>query len=343
MKNKILLCTVFFLALFSFTQLHHEAYAEENISPNFTVKVNLPENQLADVAGYFHVSLESGQDQLFTVDVTNSTSEVITVIPSLATATTNSNGVINYKETDEAIDESLSINFKDISTLSETEIVLDAFETKQVTLLVEIPDTEIEGQLLGGLSFEEEHYDKNEENLAMVVNRFSYNIAVMIELGDEIPDNELQLNKVFASQRSGFNFIEANLQNSAERMISSLAVEATVYRIGEEKPLYISNRTGLKMAPNSNFNYGIDLQQTPIQPGEYIIQLMIEADEKTYEFEKEFSVTTEEANTLNESAVLVETPNDFRLITIISFMVGAIVLIILGLIIVKYKKTKVGG
>lgn len=70
----------------------------------------------------------------------------------------------------------------------------------------------------------------------MVVNRFSYNIAVMIELGDEVSENELQLNDVRAAQRSSFNFIEANLQNTAERMISSLAMEATIYRLGEESP-----------------------------------------------------------------------------------------------------------
>lgn len=141
----------------------------------------------------------------------------------------------------------------------------------------------------------------------MVVNRFSYNIAVMIELGDEVSENELQLNDVRAAQRSSFNFIEANLQNTAERMISSLAMEATIYRLGEEAPLYISNRTGLKMAPNSNFNYGIDLQQTAIQPEEYTIQLIVEADDKTYEFERNFTITTEEAANLNESAVFVNT------------------------------------
>lgn len=334
MKNRLLTGIVLFLSLFSFVYGLHEVYAEENMSPNFTVSANLPENQKENVTGYFHIALTPGQDQQLTVDITNTTNEVITVNPSLATATTNSNGVISYKKTSDINDESLSIDFKAISSLSDTEIVLDSFETKTVTLFVELPETAIEGQILGGVSFEEKHSDQNEESSAMIVNRFSYNIAVMIELGDEMPENELQLNEVFADQRSGFNFIEANLQNTAERMISSLAVEATIYRFGEETPLYISNRTGLKMAPNSNFNYGVDLQQTPIQPGEYTIHLMIEADEKNYEFEKAFIVTAEEANHLNESAVLVETPNNSNLIIVISLVSGVLVLII-GLIVGK--------
>lgn len=339
MKNRLLTCTVFFFSLFSVMCGLHEVYAEENISPNFTVNPNLPENQLENITGYFHVALTSSQDQQLTVDITNTTSEVITVIPSLATATTNSNGVISYKETSDAMDESLSIDFKAIATLSDTEIVLESFETKAVTLFIQIPETAIKGQLLGGLSFEEKHSEQNEESSAMIVNRFSYNIAVMIELGNEMPENELQLNEVFAAQRSGFNFIEANLQNTAERMISALAVEATIYRLGEETPLYISNRNGLKMAPNSKFNYGIDLQQTPIQPGEYTIHLMIEADDKTYEFGKEFMVTTEEANHLNESAVLVEKPNDSNLIIAISLAIGLLLLII-GLVVGKKTKAK---
>ncbi|WP_429960162.1 DUF916 and DUF3324 domain-containing protein [Enterococcus sp. AZ012] len=328
MKNRLLMGIVFLLLFFSSVCGLHEVHAEENMSPNFTVNANLPENQLENITGYFHVALTPGQDQHLTVDITNTTNEVITVIPSLATATTNSNGVISYKETGDANDESLLIDFKVISRLSDTEIVLDSFETKTVTIFVEIPEPAIEGQLLGGVSFEEKHSEQNEESSAMVVNRFSYNVAVMIEIGDEMPENELQLNEVFADQRSGFNYIEAKLQNTAERMISSLAVEATISRFGEETPMYISNRTGLKMAPNSNFNYGIDLQQTPIQPGEYTIHLMIEADDKIYEFEKAFMVTSEEANHLNESAVLVETPNNSNLIIVISLASGVLVLII---------------
>ncbi|MBE9897049.1 DUF916 and DUF3324 domain-containing protein [Enterococcus casseliflavus] len=340
MKNKLLLCTVFFLSLFSFVCRPYEVYAEENMSPNFTVKANLTENQLENITGYFHIASESGQEQQLTVDITNTTNEEITIIPSIATATTNSNGVINYKETEDVLDESLSINFQEISMLSSTKVVLKPFETKELTVHLELPETDVKGQLLGGLSFEEDHSNQNGESSSMVVNRFSYNIAVMIELGQELPENELQLNEVFASQRSGFNFIEANIQNSAERMISSLSVEATVYRLGEETPLYISNRTGLKMAPNSNFNYGIDLQQTPFQPGEYKIQMKIEADDKTYEFIKDFSIATEEANNLNESAVLVEVPGDSKLILIISLAIGIMALIILGLILLKQIKLR---
>lgn len=340
MKNRLLMCISLLLSVFSFVYGQNEVYAEENMSPDFTVSANLPENQIDNVTGYFHIALTSGQDQTLTVDITNTTNEVITVIPSLATATTNSNGVISYKETSDVSDESLSIDFKAISSLSDTEIVLESFETKTVTLFVELPETAIEGQILGGVSFEEKYSEQKEESSAMVVNRFSYNIAVMIELGDEMPENALQLNEVFADQRSGFNFIEANLQNTAERMISSLAVEATIYRSGEETPLYISNRTGLKMAPNSNFNYGIDLQQTPIQPGEYTIHLMIEADDKAYEFEKAFKVTAEEANHLNESAVLVETQNNSNLIIVIS-IASVVLVLIIGLIAWKKMKARI--
>lgn len=340
MENKILRLVALLLSFCSIVKIEYEVYAEENMSPNFTVKANLPDNQSDDVTGYFHVSLASGQNQRLTVDITNTTSEIITVIPTVATATTNSNGVINYKITEDTIDDSLSINFQEISTLSDKEVVLEPFETKTITLLIEMPETAVEGQILGGISFEEERSDQDEESSAMVVNRFSYNIAVMIELGDEIPENELQLNEVFAAQRSGFNFIEANLQNTAERMISSLAVEASIYRIGEDSPIYLSNRTGLKMAPNSNFNFGIDLQETPIQSGEYTILLMIEADDKTYEFEKNFEITTEEASNLNESAVLVETPTDSKLVSIIFYTIGALSLVLIGFTIMKQLKKR---
>lgn len=340
MKNKLVSSILFFAFLCSLFHVQKEVFAEKtNMSPNFTVKANLPDNQLEDATGYFHLSMQGGQEQQLEVSISNTTDTVISVYPSLATATTNSNGVISYKGNGKQQDNSLSIDFESISSLGSENIVLQPLETKSLTIDVKIPETEVKGQLLGGISFEEGlSADKNESS-SMVVNRFSYNIAVMIEVGNEMPENELQLNEVFAAQRSGFNFIEVNLQNTAEKMISSLAVDASIYPSGKEEPIYMSNRTGLKMAPNSNFNYGIDLKQTPIKAGDYKIELSIIADDKTYKFEKEFMITTEEANHLNETAVLVETPNDSSLIIVISLAIGVLILII-GLLAWKKMKAK---
>ena len=68
--------------------------------------------------------------------------------------------------------------------------------------------------------------------------------------------------------------------------------------------------------------------------------MMIEADDKAYEFEKEFKVTAEEANHLNESAVLVETPNNSNLIIVIS-IASVVLVLILGLIVGKKMKARI--
>lgn len=338
MKNKLVSSILFVAILCSLVYIPKEVFAEEtNMSPNFTVNANLPDNQLEDATGYFHLSMQGGQEQQLTVSVSNTTDTVISVSPSLATATTNSNGVINYKDTGKTKDDSLRIDFESISSLDSENIELQPFETKELTIDVKIPETEVEGQILGGISFEEDLSDEPKESSAMVVNRFSYNIAVMIEVGNKMPENELQLNEVFAAQRSGFNFIEVNLQNTAEKMVSSLAVEASIYQIDKEEPIYISNRTGLKMAPNSNFNYGIDLQQTAIKAGDYKIKLSIIADDKTYEFVKDFTITSEEAENLNESAVLIETPTNYTIVYIISTIVFLVVFS--GIVFLVYKRS----
>jgi len=341
MNNKINKYLFLIILLFSFSQIQNKVYAEENMAPTFTVKANLPDNQEEDVSGYFHLSMISGKTQEVTVDVTNTTDETITVSANIATATTNSNGVLNYQNTEETIDDSVVLNFEDFSLLSENEVILQEFETKTVTLSIKIPETDFEGQILGGISFEEKKPEDEEEQSSMVVNRFSYTIAVMIELGDEMPENEIQLNEIYAAQRSGFNFIELNVQNTTAKLISSLSVEAEIFRYGEETPLYSANRTGLKMAPNSNFNYGIDLQQTPILAADYVAKVTIMADDKRYEFEEMFSITTDEAQHLNESAVLIEVKSNN---TFVYVMISIALAILFGLVVLilikKYKSNE---
>lgn len=136
MKNKLVSSILFVAILCSLVYIPKEVFAEEtNMSPNFTVNANLPDNQLEDATGYFHLSMQGGQEQQFTVSVSNTTDTVISVSPSLATATTNSNGVINYKDTGKTKDDSLRIDFESISSLDSENIELQPLKQKNLPLM----------------------------------------------------------------------------------------------------------------------------------------------------------------------------------------------------------------
>ncbi len=336
-KIVFLYCLFTLVGLFLFAN-HRKVYAQEEVSPKFSVNAIMPENQKENISGYFHINMVEKSQQNLMMEISNNTDEALTVLSTLTTATTNSNGVINYKEADTPYDDSLVILFEEISKLSDSIIELQPLETKKLEVAINLPATEFEGQILGGISFEEEIAEDVDESSLMIINRFSYNIAVMIELGNTLPENELNLKTVAASQRAGYNFIEANLQNVAPRFISSMAVEASIYKKNHQEPTYTSTRTGLKMAPNSNFNFGIDLNQTKFETGEYLLYMKITADDQFYEFEKLFEISNEEAKTLNKSAVVAQTSDTKKLpiIIVLGFILN--VLIILIYIIVKRRK-----
>ncbi|TPR57423.1 DUF3324 domain-containing protein [Enterococcus sp. OL5] len=118
-------------------------------------------------------------------------------------------------------------------------------------------------------------------------------------------ENILHLNNVNVGQRNYQNYIEANLQNSAPKIVKDLSVKSEVTRSDSETVLYRSEVSNMRMAPNSNFSFGIPTGDSTIKAGNFLLKLLVVADEKEYEFTKKFSVSAQESQKLNQSAVNV--------------------------------------
>lgn len=71
------------------------------------------------------------------------------------------------------------------------------------------------------------------------------------------------------------------------------------------------------MAPNSNFDYGIDWNNQPLRAGNYTVKALIENHaidgepselNQKWEFEETFSITKKEAKKINNQAVDLDEP-----------------------------------
>ena len=91
-----------------------------------------------------------------------------------------------------------------------------------------------------------------------------------------------------ASQRNYRNHIEANLQNRAVVIVRNMSIQSSIYREGSGTPIYTYDAYELRMAPNSNFNFGIPAGNQPIEAGNYVLKTQVTADEKEYRFEQSF-------------------------------------------------------
>ena len=123
-------------------------------------------------------------------------------------------------------------------------------------------------------------------------------------------------------------------------MVKKLEVEAKVYKKGSNTVVYEASNSEMRMAPNSNFNFGINLENQPFKSGEYTMVLSGKADEEAFNFKKNFEITSKESNSFNKNAVYVEEDNTAKIILYILLGVLAVIVAVLGCYVYRLHKKR---
>lgn len=295
-------------------------------APEFSVKAILTENQRDVSSSYFDLVLEPGATEELQVEITNSSERELTVELQATTAVTNINGLIDYSIDVEEPDDSLKINFKEIANIVENEITIPSGETKTMKASVNLPKQQLfDGILLGGLTVSEKGSSNNpSETENQITNRFIYSIAVMIAQNEEVVQPDLSLKSVDVEQRNRRNFIVGTIQNRASTIVNHFDVEATVFREGQDVPLFHEETLDMRMAPNSTLSYGIGTNNQPLSAGTYEMHMKATNGEEQWEWIESFTITSEKARKMNTSAVELEKDN-----TKLYLMIAGVVIFIL--------------
>ncbi|MGX6962592.1 DUF916 and DUF3324 domain-containing protein [Vagococcus xieshaowenii] len=268
---------------------------------NFSVQPKIPENQKSSTS-YFDLELKPNEKQTVEIEVFNDSNEEIEVIPELNRATTSDVGNINYLAS-QTVDDSLIYNIEEFVTNNVESITLAPKESEVVKWQIQMPKEAFEGILLGGFRFSLAEGDKE---VTGIENRFAYTVGIVLSNSEEdIPVN-LNLNDITTGQINYRNHVLVNLQNDMPRIIDDMAVEAKIYEKNSENPVFISERSQLRMAPNSSFNYGISTQETAFKPGSYTLELTANADGEEFSWRKDFEISNKEAKEHNKEAILIE-------------------------------------
>lgn len=201
-------------------------------------------------------------------------------------------------------DPSAPFTFNEIAQLPK-EIQLPKHSTKTVECQLILPEKPFNGYVLGGLYFEQKSDEQpaHSENGVAINNRFSYVVGVLLSETDEPVQPELSLNEVKTDQANGRNRVLMNLQNKQAAMIKKLQVDASLYYEKEAKPRYENHQESLTMAPNTNFNYRIDLKEQPFVPGNYTVKIKVNDGYQDYSWEKHLVIQEKEAKKYNATAV----------------------------------------
>lgn len=255
---------------------------------------------------YFNLLVTPKEEKNLQVRVYNSSNEDLKVQIAANNGTTNNNGITSYQG-EEKRDSSLDVSFSDIATIKESVVTVPKNGFLDVPVHVVIPEKAFDGVILGGIRVTLEH-EKNQQkpSEAAVTNNIAYTVGVVLRENDKKIDPMMAMNEVTTEQRNYRNYISANLQNKAPTIIKALTAKAEVFKKGESTVLYMASNQAMRMAPHSNFNFGISLEDQPFVAGDYTIKVSGTADEIPYQFEKDFTIDKETIKDLNKNAVFVE-------------------------------------
>lgn len=293
-RYSIVFAFILFFSLF----LAHPASANEM---GFSVRAILPENQVTAEHSYFDLKMTPGQTQTIQVELTNDTEREIEVAIAANPAITNGNGVVEYTNENPALDPTLKTSFSKIASVEPT-IILPAKAVKVADIQLKMPVESYDGVILGGLYFIEKNNAESTSQAqnVQIDNKFSYTVGVLLTETDKKVEPDLKLNDVSASQTLGRNVILANLQNPEAALLSNLRIESKVYKGKEKSPLYEQVTDELRMAPNSNFDYSIDMKEEFFEPGDYRVDIVAISNGKTWHLSKEFEIKAKDAKEYND-------------------------------------------
>lgn len=324
----------------------------------FTVNPILPANQLEGGASYFNLLMTPGEEQKIQLQLVNSTSSAVKIDVNFSRASTSITGIAQYSGESKDKDSSLKYDLSNYVTYPKT-IDIPAKSSTTMTANVRMPNESFKGVIAGGFTFTEhrsgaEHEESQNKSSMAVENVYSYTVALIIQQSKEKVAPVLKLNDVSPGQVTGRNVINVNLQNTAMAYLLKMNTQATVTGVSDPSIKFTYDNDMMQMAPNSNFNLPIpvSLQGTPngqaskpLKPGKYHLHMTVygeksksglyqatvdgKATNYTYRwvFDKDFEVTAETANKLNQTD-----PTVSKAFPWIEFLgVGILILLILSL------------
>ncbi|MDT1958738.1 DUF916 and DUF3324 domain-containing protein [Carnobacterium divergens] len=329
----------------------------------FSIRPIHPENQLDKNQTYFDLKMEPNQVQELEVMIRNNTDQEIIVEASVNAAITNLNGILDYswnlenaKEVAKNYNQHTSTEKIDVNQIkydsslkmplpslitSEKKIKLPAQTELPYKMQVTMPEKSFDGIILGGIRFTQKETTKEETDSdegVQIKNKFAYSLGIQLRETDELVIPKLKMNqkKIKANSINGHTGVTINLQNPARTLMRDLEVKMTIYKKGSQKKLISSTKKGLKMAPNSNFDYGIDWNNQPLRAGNYTVKALIENHaidgesselNKKWEFEENFTITKKEAKKINGQAVDLDEPTISWWLYVVIGLLGVLILL----------------
>ncbi|WP_429969551.1 DUF916 and DUF3324 domain-containing protein [Enterococcus sp. AZ179] len=304
-------------------------------SNDFSISPVLPSNQREDNNSYFDLIVTPNENQTLAITIKNSSSETQKYNVIINTATTNQNGIVDYSITDFEKDDSMKISLKDIISLENAQIEVEANSQKDVSFELKVPEESFEGILLGGITVE----PVVEEDSEGISNLITRTLAIVLTESDEVIEPELKAGEVSISQENYRNNVTIELRNITPTLIKRVTAEISISRSGNNEPIIEQTREQLSIAPNSKFNL-MSQWDDQFEAGSYTYTIKLSGEEgHEWAFTKDFEIEAEQAKEFNTTSV-DEKKNSINYYLVVGIGLFLLLLIICVYLVIKIRKMK---
>lgn len=320
--------------IMSFAPLIGQTNADGTDNVGLRVSAVLPENQRDTGQSYFDLLVQPKDKQTLVVNLINTTDKPQTVNTAVTAAKTNINGVVEYTPSKNKLDKSVPFDMAKIATLPKS-VEIPANSTKKLAIQLDIPDKQWQGVVAGGISVTQAEVNDSGDNKKAgisVRNRYAYAIGVMLQTKqDSTVKEELNLARVTAGQINLRNAVISELHNTSETYLKKVSIKSKITRVNGTKVLYESDKSNMKIAPNSIFNYPLSLEGHSFKAGRYTMDMTVKSEKNTWHFTKNFTITSKEAKDLNNKDVTIIHDEGFNwwwLVALVAIILAIIVYIV---------------
>lgn len=272
---------------------------------DFSVTLNLPENQIPGTPDFFNLRVTPGETQEIGLTINNNnTEEDIVVSLELFTAITNRNGIMDYSLAG-IPDITMLHPLADIATLGVgPEVTIPAGESLLVPITIEMPAAGFHGIILGSINVALEPSEADRAAAGMLVNRFVQATPIRLQYSDVVVEPDFELGEVGAGMFNHRASIIAEIRNTQSRITRGVSSSAWVYPVGSDSAIFTRVNFTTEFAPNSVFEFSlVDDAGYGVHPGDYRAVVILEHEGREWRFEQYFTIEEAEAVEINEAAV----------------------------------------
>jgi len=343
-KKQFKILILLLVAALLFTLVPAMAFAaDKSETVGFSVSANLPDNQQDSGVSYFDLHMRPEQKQRLTTTVYNENAEEIKVKVEVVSASTNANGIIDYK-TPDIKDETLKTPLSEIAEVKTPELVIPGGKTAEAVVSIEMPEEEYDGAILGAIVLTQvkEEPESPEESAQKAQQGVYINNEYSYVVGVKLTETDIEILPAFEgvqAQPELLNYrvnVVHYIRNREAAIAKNIQMDIEIYSQNEQAVVKTSHGT-VDMAPNSVMPYAL-MWDGEIAPGKYVSNVSMKLDDKEWNFELPFEVSAQTAQEINKESVEQGQGIPWWVILLIVILIVLMLVIVLLLLAMKRKK-----